>query len=98
MPSRYIHKQISKILVKKECDRTHKIIDYPVKFLKAKHRILFHDPLSAMIIGFLADGRKGVYAGLLHMATDYCCSEHRILKYAVETVVYMKKEAEKLFL
>ena len=95
MPSRYLHKQISKILVEEECDTTHKAIDYPVKFLRRRHRILFHDPASAAAIGFLADGYKGVYAGLSHIILDYCCSKLPALKYLAEIFIYLRK---KLFL
>ena len=87
MPSRYLHKKISKILTEKECERTHGRIDYPVKFLGRGHRILFHDPLSALIIGFLTEGEGGVYAGLSHVALDYCCTKAPILKYLLKMFV-----------
>jgi hypothetical protein len=69
------------------CERTHRTIDYPVKFFGKGHRILFHDPLSASFIGFLTDGEKGVYAGLSHILLDYCCSKVPVLKYLLKLVL-----------
>lgn len=92
MPSRYIHKEISKILTEKGCDRTHKAIDYPVRFLRRKHRIFFHDPISASLIGFLSDGYEGVYAGLSHIALDYCCTKLPALKTLTEVFIYLRKK------
>jgi len=45
-------------------------MDYPARFLGRKHRILFHDPLSAVLIGILCDGRNGVYSAFIHLALD----------------------------
>jgi len=84
MPSSYIHKKISKILVGKDCKLTHKIIDYPVRFLGKKHRILFHDPVSALMIGLISDGYTGMISGLLHLATDRCCSKYKIVEKLAE--------------
>ena len=92
MPSRYIHNQISKILLGKECNRTHKVIDYPVRFLGRKHRILFHGLISSPTIGLFMDGYKGIYAGLSHVALDYFCSELPALKYLAELFIYLKKK------
>ncbi|MEM5829142.1 MAG: hypothetical protein QXU15_00070 [Candidatus Aenigmatarchaeota archaeon] len=48
-----------------------------------KHRILFHDPISALIVGFVCDGVEGVASALLHLATDYYCSKYPIIKKAL---------------
>jgi len=79
MPSRYIHKKISKILTGKSCESTHMLIDYPVKFLGKKHRVLFHDPLSVVAIGYLTNGLEGIYSGFLHVSVDRICSKYRIV-------------------
>ncbi|MEM7821597.1 MAG: hypothetical protein QXX38_02165 [Candidatus Aenigmatarchaeota archaeon] len=91
MPSRYLHKKFSKFLVEDECEKTHKAIDYPVKFLGRRHRILFHDPISAVAIGLLANSYKGVCAGLSHIFLDYCCSKIPELKYLAE--FYLRKKS-----
>ncbi|MEM5869681.1 MAG: hypothetical protein QXR09_00735 [Candidatus Aenigmatarchaeota archaeon] len=64
----------------KSCEKTNKVIDYPVKFLGRKHRILFHDPLSALIIGIAYDGVEGAVSGLLHIAVDKICSRYHVEK------------------
>jgi len=71
MPSRDSHKKISRYVTGDSCDLTHAIIDYPVRYLGRKHQILFHDPLSAFLIGFFADGYNGAISGLLHIGADY---------------------------
>ena len=77
MPSREVHRLISKIITGYSCDRTHKALDYPVKYFGRKHRILFHDPVTATIIGYLFDGEKGAVSGLAHIATDYIVTRLR---------------------
>jgi len=42
--------------------------------LEKKHRILFHDPISGIIIGYLVGGEKGIVSALAHITTDYCLS------------------------
>ncbi|MEM5766425.1 MAG: hypothetical protein QW423_02220 [Candidatus Aenigmatarchaeota archaeon] len=80
MPSRYIHKKISKILTGKSCEKTNRTIDYPVKILGKKHRILFHDPISAFLIGLVCDGKEGAVSALIHIATDNYCSKYPKIK------------------
>ncbi len=77
MPSREIHKFISKMIIGYECDKTHATIDWPIKYLKRNHRILFHDPISAFIIGYLCDGPEGAFSGVVHIATDYLVTNYR---------------------
>jgi hypothetical protein len=84
MPSRYKHKKLSKILVGYSCERTHKIIDYPVRFLGKKHRIFFHDPTSALIIGFLSDGLNGSISALAHIALDEAYSKNKLFKQFID--------------
>lgn len=84
MPTSYIHKKISKILLDKSCENTNKFIDYPVKIFGKKHRILFHDPISALIIGIACDGLEGAASGLLHIATDSYCSKYPIVRKILE--------------
>jgi hypothetical protein len=75
VPSRKVHERISKILVGSSCEHVHYLLDFPYKFLGKKHRILFHDPISAILIGYLIEGYKGVISALAHIATDYFSSE-----------------------
>lgn len=75
MPNRNIHKKISKAIVDDSCEKVHYLIDFPYKFLGNKHRMLFHDPISAVIIGYIIGREKGVISALTHMITDYSLSE-----------------------
>jgi hypothetical protein len=84
MPSRYKHKKISKILTSYSCERTHKLIDYPARFLGKKHRILLHDPISALIVGFLSDGLKGSISALSHIALDETYSKNKLFKQLID--------------
>jgi hypothetical protein len=70
MPSRRVHTKLSEALLGDGCNATHAVIDYPYRFLGRRHRILFHDPLSAMLLGYLADGKKGVVSALMHLVED----------------------------
>ncbi len=70
MPDRTAHKKFSKLLLGDDCNATHAAIDYPYRFLGRRHRVLFHDPLSAAFIGYFMDGYKGLASALLHLAAD----------------------------
>ena len=70
MPDRATHKKFSKLLLGDDCNATHAAIDYPFRFLGRKHRVLFHDPLSAVLIGYFMDDYKGVASAVLHLAAD----------------------------
>jgi hypothetical protein len=80
MPSSRTHREITKILLGKDCIGTNRAIDYPVKFFGRGHRVLFHDPLSAAVIGYILDGYDGAAAGILHLAADKICSKYPIVK------------------
>ncbi len=92
MPERYVHEKISRILLGKKYSEVHKIIDYPVKYLGRKHRILFHDILTASLIGFSIYGYNGALAGILHLITDkYFNTKFRkkLLNFSLEILAYI---------
>jgi len=70
MPSREIHEIFDEMFIGKKMSKVHKIIDSPSVFLGKRHRIFFHDPLSAMIIGGLVGGRDGIVSAILHLMAD----------------------------
>jgi len=70
VPDRRVHEAVDKLLFNKKCTTVHKILDLPSKWLGEKHRILLHDPLTAMLIGFLVDRYEGAMSALLHIALD----------------------------
>jgi len=87
VPSNRVHREISKILLGKDCKKTNRTIDYPVKFFGKGHRILFHDPLSAAAIGYIFDGYDGTASGILHLIVDKICSEYPIIKKMLEYLI-----------
>ncbi|MEM5852803.1 MAG: hypothetical protein QXG39_01375 [Candidatus Aenigmatarchaeota archaeon] len=80
MPTRNIHKKISKIVTGNYCEKTNIVIDYPVKLFGKKHRKFFHDPISVVMIGLMCDGIDGTISGILHVVTDNYCSKYPLLK------------------
>jgi hypothetical protein len=87
MPSSSVHRKTSKILLGTPCNRTNKAIDYPVRFLGKGHRILFHDPLTAATVGYVADGYDGALAGILHLTIDKICSKYPFIKKILEYIL-----------
>lgn len=68
MPSRRVHLWDAKR--RRYSPRVNFVIDLPWVWLGNKHRILFHDPLSAMAIGQIIDGPQGAIGALSHLALD----------------------------
>jgi hypothetical protein len=81
LPDLQTHKKISELLIGNACEQTNRTIDYPVRFLGREHRILFHDPLSAALIGMMTGGRDGVYSALIHLAVDKYCGNQIMRKF-----------------
>jgi hypothetical protein len=86
MPSGRVHRGISEILLGEPCEKTNKVIDYPVRFLGRGHRVLFHDLISAIVLGYLSDDLYGIPAGALHLGADKVCSKYRIIKKILEHI------------
>jgi len=75
MPSHRVHKEITRWILGKPHSKVHRAIDSPYKFLGAKHRILFHDPISAIVVARKASKEKGAsQAAILHIVTDWAFS------------------------
>ncbi|MGD0424724.1 MAG: hypothetical protein ABSA92_14895 [Candidatus Bathyarchaeia archaeon] len=71
MPSHRVHKEITRWLLGKPHAKVHRAIDYPYKFLGPKHRILFHDPVTSVLVAKAASREKGAgKAAILHVLTD----------------------------
>jgi hypothetical protein len=77
MPNRSTHNKISRMLVEDPCDRVHYVMDYPSRYLGRGHRILFHDPITAMLIGYSLKGKRGAASAIAHILTDYSVTELR---------------------
>jgi len=90
MPSRGLHRKLSKFLLGDDCNATHAAIDYPFRFIGRGHRRLFHDPLSAAIIGYVMDSYKGVASAELHLMADKYLNP-RYAKIAEKALSYAAK-------
>lgn len=54
----------------RECARTHRLIDSYSAILGKKHRVFYHDPVSAMIVADVAEGGHCRSAALNHLMID----------------------------
>lgn len=71
MPSHRVHKEITRWLLGKPHGKVHQALDYPYKFLGPRHRILFHDPITSVLVARATSKEKGVgLAAILHIITD----------------------------
>ena len=68
-----------------------RIIDLPYAWLGRGHRVLFHTPFEAALIGYIVDGPKGAKGGLRHFVIDRLASEDRTLKAYIELSARMNK-------
>jgi len=85
LPSRRVHNLVDKALLGRSYDSVHRAIDQPYKYLGKRHRILFHDPLTAT----LASGGKPAPA-TLHILLDNICSKDRRLGELLELLARLK--------
>lgn len=74
MPSRRIHKLISKALVGEDGDSIHKWIDEPHKWLGPNHRKVRHDLKTVALLTALKGPKAGKHAAL-HILTDRSLSK-----------------------
>lgn len=68
MPSRKVHTMDSRLGGYSR--KVNNMIDLPYAWLGNKHRVLFHDPVSAMMLGYIIDGQRGAIGALRHLALD----------------------------
>jgi hypothetical protein len=70
MPSRQVHEMIDLLILGKKYPKVHKTLDLPHKWLGSRHRVLFHDEVTAMLIGYMISGNEGMLSALLHVWLD----------------------------
>ena len=70
MPSRRLHETIDLMLLGQKFGQVHKTLDLPSRWLGMKHRQVFHDELSAIMIGYALGGPRGALSALLHVWLD----------------------------
>jgi hypothetical protein len=54
----------------------HRAIDKPYAYLGGKHRVLFHDKLTPLIIYLLTGDEKKMLAAISHYVDDYSSSNN----------------------
>jgi len=75
MPKRKYHVLIDRIVLGRECNALHYILDFPSRFYGSKHRKFFHSLEEATLIGFLLYGKEGIISAWLHLLADNLESE-----------------------
>jgi len=64
------HERITKLLLGSDYKHIHKFLDFPYLFLGKKHRKLFHDTLTPLLVGFILKDKKAYDASNLHIISD----------------------------
>ena len=73
------------------------MMDEPVIFLGKKHRILFHDPVSAIIIAetLYPNDKNAIAAANLHILTDQLCTADPSFKRMLENMEKINRKNKK---
>lgn len=88
MPSRRVHRSDAKTYG--YSDKVNQVIDAPFLWLGGKHRVLFHDPLTAMDIGRRVDPVGGAFGGFRHVLLDQTGSSSREARQVLEMMAATK--------
>ena len=67
-----LYEQLLKLQDKPKVD-VNNLMDWPYKILGPKHRVLFHDPLTVLLISAIYGERAGMES-LIHLGMDYLFS------------------------
>lgn len=70
MPTYQVHKLFRKLLGLEKYWWVDKLVDYPSRFLGRKHRKLFHDLETTLLLYLLTGDVNVVKAHLLHILVD----------------------------
>lgn len=82
LPGHRVHRYLDRELFGKSYYRIHREMDRPYLFLGKTHRVLFHDPCSALAIAqrWYPGDDNAKLAALFHIYIDNTCSENPSLK------------------
>jgi len=69
MPSHRVHRAIDRLVLGRELPHVHRFKDKPYKVLGRRHRVVFHDPDTNIILGLLF-GPEAMVSGFLHDLAD----------------------------
>jgi hypothetical protein len=93
LPSHKIHCFVDRKLFGKSYWRLHRQIDMPYLFLGREHRVLFHDPVTAVAIArkLYPGDPRAEEAALVHIQLDMHCSSNRFFAQWLE--IWAEKDA-----
>jgi len=84
MPQRKVHNTLNRMLFGRDFNQLNKVLDSAHKVLGTRHRIVFHHPVQAAIVGYSMYGEEGALAALLHSITDEATTRNKYLKHLLE--------------
>ena len=86
MPSHRVHCYVDRQLFGKSYWRIHRRIDAPYLVLGRRHRVLFHDFASVVVISSESypNDLNAFFAGLNHLYVDEACSRDPVFKAQLE--------------
>lgn len=97
MPGLRTNRFVDLMFLNKSYWRIHRAMDKPVKYLGRTHRVLFHDPISALAIAenFYPGDPDAQTAALLHIEYDMICSADPDYKRQLERDARLYKASSK---
>jgi len=77
MPRKREHDAIEHLLLGK-VTKMSELMDIPSKYLKNRHRVLWHDPISVGVLSFVAGGNplENWIAGMTHLLLDNILNDY----------------------
>jgi hypothetical protein len=93
LPGLDVHRLFDQTFFGKSYYKIHREIDLPFKVLGKKHRILFHDPLSAQILAqrCYPNDPNAVVAAYGHIFLDNLCTEDPEFRRFLEQLALLHK-------
>lgn len=93
MPSREAHELDAEL--RGYDPKVNQAIDLPFAWLGGRHRILFHKPYEAMMIGAALDGPQGALGGIGHVYLDMLCSRNKQAREIIEFLANLRRKKKK---
>jgi len=84
VPSRRIHSMVTRMLLGKDYEWLHCLIDFPSRWLGKRHRILMHSDVDPLITLVMTGDPDAALAHYLHIKLDRMCSRDKKLEKILE--------------
>lgn len=97
MPGLRVHTYIDKLLFGKSYWKIHREMDKAFKALRRRHRVLFHDPLSAINIALkkYPHDPNAVLAAIYHINIDEQCTRNPEFREYLEALARLDRRRGK---